>query len=42
VPVVVAGEQCWLNVERGLTRVYRRSLTQTYGPADPVVEQVDP
>ncbi len=42
VPVTVEGEQRWLNIRRGLTRVYRRSLTQSYGPADPVVvEQVD-
>lgn len=45
VPVVVGdpgGEQRWLNVQRGLTRVARRTLTQSYGPADAaVVEQVD-
>lgn len=42
VPVRVAGEQRWFNVQRGLTRVYRGSLTQSYGPAEPaVLEQVD-
>lgn len=45
VPVLVggaAGEQRWLNVQRGLTRVARRTLTQPYGLADAaVVEQVD-
>lgn len=42
VPVVVDGEQRWLNVQRGLTRVYRRNLTQSYGLADPVViDQVE-
>ena len=42
VPVVVDGEQRWLNVQRGLTRVWRRSLTQSYGLADPVViDQVE-
>ena len=42
VPVLVDGEQRWLNVQRGLTRVYRGALTQSYGLADPAVrEQVD-
>ncbi len=42
VPVLVDGEQQWLNVQRGLTRVYRGALTQSYGLADPAVcEQVD-
>lgn len=42
VPIVVDGEQRWLNVQRGLTRVYRRNLTQSYGLADPVViDQVE-
>jgi len=42
VPVLVDGEQRWLNVQRGLTRVYRGTLTQSYGLADPAVrEQVD-
>ncbi len=42
IPVLVDGEQRWLNVQRGLTRVYRGSLTQSYGPAEPaVLEQVD-
>ncbi len=42
VPVLVDGEQRWLNVQRGLTRVYRGGLTQSYGLADRVVlEQVD-
>jgi hypothetical protein len=42
VPVLVDGEQRWLNVQRGLTRVYRGSLTQSYGLADVAVrEQVD-
>ena len=45
VPVQVLGsepEQRWINVGRGLTRVARRTLTQSYGPADPaVVEQVE-
>ncbi len=42
VPVLVDGEQRWLNVQRGLTRVYRGTLTQSYGLADPaVLEQVD-
>lgn len=42
VPVVVGGEQRWLNVQRGLTRVARRTLTQSYGSADAaVIEQVD-
>ena len=41
--VVVDGEQRWLNVQRGLTRVWRRSrLTQSYGLAGPVViDQVE-
>lgn len=43
VPVLVGGpEGEQRNVQRGLTRVARRSLTQSYGLADPaVVEQVD-
>lgn len=42
VSVTVDGEQRWLNVQRGLTRVYRGTLTQSYGRVDPVVlEQVD-
>jgi len=42
VPVLIDGEQRWLNVQRGLTRVYRGTLTQSYGLADPaVLEQVD-
>ena len=42
VPVLVDGEQRWLNVQRGLTRVYRGTLTKSYGLADPaVLEQVD-
>ncbi|MFN2496413.1 MAG: hypothetical protein ABR608_10980 [Pseudonocardiaceae bacterium] len=42
VPVLVEGEQRWLNVQRGLTRVYRGGLTQSYGLAErTVLEQVD-
>lgn len=42
VPVLVDGEQRWLNVQRGLTRVYRGSLTQSYGLAEPTaIEQID-
>lgn len=42
VPLLVDGEQRWLNVQRGLTRVYRGTLTVSYGPADPaVLDQVD-
>ncbi len=42
VPVVVGGEQRWLNVQRGLTRVYRGALTESYGLADRgVLDQVD-
>lgn len=42
IPVVVAGQQRWLNVQRGLTRVYRGSLTESYGMAEPTArEQVD-
>jgi len=42
VPVFVDGEQRWLNIQRGLTRVYRGGLTQSYGLADAAVrEQVD-
>lgn len=42
VPVQVDGEQRWLNVQRGLTRVYRGSLTQSYGSAEPAaLEQID-
>lgn len=41
-PVEVDGEQRWLNVQRGLTRVYRGGLTQSYGLVDRVVlDQVD-
>jgi hypothetical protein len=41
-PVVVAGEQRWLNIQRGLTRVYRGSLTESYGPVPPaIIQQVD-
>ena len=41
-PVLVDGEQRWLNVQRGLTRVYRGTLPKSYGLADPaVLEQVD-
>jgi len=35
VPVLVDGEQRWLNVQRGLTRVYRGTLTKSYGLATP-------
>lgn len=42
IPVLVDGEQRWLNVQRGLTRVYRGGLTQSHGLADAAVrEQVD-
>lgn len=45
VPVLVPraeGEQRWINVGRGLTRVARRTLTQSYGPAnDAVIGQVE-
>lgn len=42
IPVLVAGEQRWLNVQRGLTRVYRGNLTESYGMAAPaVLEQLD-
>jgi hypothetical protein len=42
VPVLIADEQRWLNIQRGLTRAYRGALTQSYGLADPaVLEQVD-
>ncbi len=42
VPLVVGGEQRWLNVQRGLTRVYRGALTESYGLADrAVLDQVD-
>ncbi|MGH3926618.1 MAG: hypothetical protein ACRDTT_27785 [Pseudonocardiaceae bacterium] len=42
IPVVVAGEQRWLNVQRGPARVYRGSLTELYGMAEPAArEQVD-
>ncbi len=42
VPITVDGEQRWLNVQRGITRVYRGTLTQSYGLVAPVVlEQVD-
>lgn len=42
VPVVIDGEQRWLNVQRGLTRIYRGALTQSYGLTELAVrEQVD-
>jgi len=42
VPVLVNGEQRWINVQRGLTRVFRRRLTESYGVADTTVrKQVD-
>jgi hypothetical protein len=42
IPVLVAGEQRWLNIQRGLTRVYRGTLTESYGMAAPaVLEQLD-
>ncbi|MGH3905554.1 MAG: hypothetical protein ACRDTE_15420 [Pseudonocardiaceae bacterium] len=42
IPVVVSSEQCWLNVQRGLTRVYRGGLTESCGMADLAVrEQLD-
>lgn len=42
VPVQVAGQQRWLNVHRGLTRIARSTLTDSYGSANPaVLEQVD-
>ncbi|HEX2301349.1 MAG TPA: hypothetical protein VHH34_23080 [Pseudonocardiaceae bacterium] len=42
IPVVVAGQQRWLNVQRGLTRVYRGRLTESYGMAEPTARgQVD-
>jgi hypothetical protein len=42
IPVVVAGEQRWLNIQRGLTRVYRGGLTESCGMAEPAVrEQLD-
>lgn len=41
-PVVVAGQRRWLNIQRGLTRVYCGSLTESYGMAEPaVIEQID-
>lgn len=42
IPVLVAGQQRWLNIARGLTRVYRGNLTESYGMASPaVLEQLD-
>ena len=42
IPVLVAGQQRWLNVQRGLTRVYRGTLTESYGMAAPaLLEQLD-
>lgn len=42
IPIVVSGQQRWLNIQRGLTRVYRGTLTESYGIAEPaVMEQVD-
>ena len=42
IPISVAGQQRWLNIQRGLTRVYRGALTESYGMAEPaVIEQVD-
>ena len=42
IPLIVGGQQRWLNIQRGLTRVYRGSLTESYGMAEPaVIEQVD-
>lgn len=42
IPIVVAGNQRWLNAQRGLTRVYRGGLTESYGMAEPAVrEQLD-
>ncbi|MGH3631338.1 MAG: hypothetical protein ACRDRL_28350 [Sciscionella sp.] len=42
IPVLVVGQQRWLNIQRGLTRVYRGNLTESYGMADPaVLEQLD-
>ena len=42
VPIEVHGRQRWLNVQRGLTRVYRGGLAESYGPVDPVLlDQVD-
>jgi hypothetical protein len=34
--------QHWLNIQRGLTRVYRGNLTESYGMTQPAIrEQVD-
>ncbi|WP_075302919.1 MULTISPECIES: hypothetical protein [unclassified Pseudonocardia] len=42
VPVEVAGELRWLNVQRGLTRVYRPTLTESLGLVDrAVLDQLD-
>ncbi|MGH3718431.1 MAG: hypothetical protein ACRDRI_06215 [Pseudonocardiaceae bacterium] len=42
IPVLVTGQQRWLNIQRGLTRVYRGNLTESYGMAAPaVLEQLD-
>jgi hypothetical protein len=42
IPVRIVGEQRWLNIQRGLTRVYRGTLTDSYGMAAPaVLEQLD-
>lgn len=41
-PVQVHGTSYWLNVQRGLTRVYRPNLTESYGVADQaVIDQVN-
>lgn len=41
-PIEVAGTPRWLNVQRGPTRVYRPTLTESYGMADQaVLDQVD-
>src|SRR5215204_4829778 len=31
IPIATAGQQRWLNIQRGLTRVYRGTLTESYG-----------
>lgn len=41
-PIEVQGVPHWLNVQRGLTRVYRPTLTESCGMADrAVLDQVD-
>lgn len=41
-PIEVSGSPRWLNVQRGLTRVYRPTFTESYGMADQaVIDQVD-